>query len=431
MMNGMPELSRAVRSLRLVASACLPALVTSCASLAGLSGGEGDAATDSAHPRDASDSGHPADAKRDTGAKDARGDGAGLVDSGGGETGRWPSAAGSTTTTTASTNFALHYIWLGDTKTTSAFTADPLAWQTFGYNIDGKLTTSTSTDVCTLATGASSTVQVDGNNGRDDSFGENLIPLLSGFYLAYSGKGASDYLSNLFVKGEETVLFDVTGLAPDPHQTNTGLSAEVFSGAAFSDAATSDAAFSDAMKPTFTMADNWPVDPTSLANGVSLSGGARSFFASSYITNGTWVSGDPTSLVITIHFGTIPLTLRLFQAVVTFQHSIDDGGAQHASSGVISGILKPGDLVSGLAGVLGQTFTGNYCTILASVSEKIYGAVDILEDGTNTPGQACDGISIAFGFQGDAIQLPSKVGLAPATIDGGLASCALDAATGG
>ncbi len=56
-------------------------------------------------------------------------------------------------------------------------TAD--AWKQIGFNLDGKVTTATSTNVCQLVQGAASAAQDDGQNGVDNSFGENICPILA------------------------------------------------------------------------------------------------------------------------------------------------------------------------------------------------------------------------------------------------------------
>ncbi len=55
-------------------------------------------------------------------------------------------------------------------------TAD--AWKQIGFNLDGKVTSATSTNVCGLVQGASPTEQDDGQGGIDNSFGENICPIL-------------------------------------------------------------------------------------------------------------------------------------------------------------------------------------------------------------------------------------------------------------
>jgi len=55
-------------------------------------------------------------------------------------------------------------------------TAD--AWKQIGFNLDGKVTTATSTDVCGLVPGAGAATQDDGQHGTDNSYGENICPIL-------------------------------------------------------------------------------------------------------------------------------------------------------------------------------------------------------------------------------------------------------------
>jgi hypothetical protein len=50
-------------------------------------------------------------------------------------------------------------------------------WETVGWNLDGKCTTATSTDVCTLSAGAALSQQDDGIGGIDNSFGEYICPI--------------------------------------------------------------------------------------------------------------------------------------------------------------------------------------------------------------------------------------------------------------
>ncbi len=54
-------------------------------------------------------------------------------------------------------------------------TAD--AWKTIGFNLDGKVTTATSTDVCQLLSAAAPATQDDGQDGIDNSYGENICPI--------------------------------------------------------------------------------------------------------------------------------------------------------------------------------------------------------------------------------------------------------------
>jgi hypothetical protein len=54
---------------------------------------------------------------------------------------------------------------------------DPTAWRTIGFDLDGKCTTVTSTNVCRLAAGAPGATQTDGMSGIDNSFGANICSI--------------------------------------------------------------------------------------------------------------------------------------------------------------------------------------------------------------------------------------------------------------
>ena len=65
------------------------------------------------------------------------------------------------------------------TMTQVNFGDSPGAWQSIGFDLDGKCTTAASTDVCQLAAGAPRAMQTDGVSGIDNSFGENVCPIMS------------------------------------------------------------------------------------------------------------------------------------------------------------------------------------------------------------------------------------------------------------
>ncbi len=306
--------------------------------------------------------------------------------------GQLPPRGGAQSPSTAIVNFAIRQLWLGETAQNDAFTLDPSAWTTFGYNIDGKVTTSVSTDVCTLAPNATSTVQIDGKQGADNSFGENIIRVLS---LVYSGLSAN--VSTRIQQGTFTVLIDTAGLTLDPAQTNQGLSTSLFGGTRFPGT------------PTFTRADSWPVNPATLADGRTIANGAKISLSDSYITAGTFVTGHPTDFIIGVSIGGIPIALIIHQGVLTFQRTVDDAGASHAVSGMIAGILKESEIFTALSEAA-ATSGGTYCSALDALQPRLLAAQDIMLDGTNAPGHPCTGISVGFGFTADEIQPPSVVG---------------------
>ena len=80
--------------------------------------------------------------------------------------------SGAAPSDTPARNFALYSLSLGEADRSGA--TNPNAWKKYGYNLDGVVSTKSSTDVCKLAPGASSATQEDGDNGIDNSFAIQL-----------------------------------------------------------------------------------------------------------------------------------------------------------------------------------------------------------------------------------------------------------------
>jgi hypothetical protein len=90
--------------------------------------------------------------------------------------------------------------------------AKPTDWLGIGFDLDGKCTAKWSTDVCTLAPGASKLTQTDGVGGIDNSWGENICPILD----TTSGVGAcSSAIAQVLVatdpSGRGTISMTVSG----------------------------------------------------------------------------------------------------------------------------------------------------------------------------------------------------------------------------
>ncbi|MGH7282567.1 MAG: hypothetical protein ACRELY_13655, partial [Polyangiaceae bacterium] len=187
-----------------------------------------------------------------------------------------PSGAAATTSTTDH-NFALNALLLGDAPRGS-IAQSPTAWKKFGYNLDGKISTASSTDLCTPAQGAQkSLVYTDGDNGIDNSFGESILPII----LNTAGADATAKINQSITSGSFTIEIQVKGLSDDPKQTNSGLGGFLNAAGNFDDGGT---------PPTFSTSDNWPVLDSLLSNKSDPSSSSITF-PSAYVVNGTWVNG--------------------------------------------------------------------------------------------------------------------------------------------
>jgi hypothetical protein len=309
-----------------------------------------------------------------------------------------PTRGGATTTSATATLFAVHHLWLGDSLADSTFSlpeAGVKPWSTFGYNIDGLITTQYSTDVCTLdkAAGATAVKQVDGVDGIDNSFGENILSTI-----AAAIPMLSETVSGSITSGSFDVLIGTVGLTGSPTQTNTGLTGALLNGAPYGGAPPlNDAGF-------FKVTDDWPVFSDSIRG--SLDAGAVASFPTAYVTNGVWVNGSPGDLTLKLLLQGQPLVLQIHQAVVSFTHTVDGAGQDHATNGTISGVLKTTELLAEINIVAAQQ---DYCPAITILLDSMAAASDILSDGTNVKGKACDGISIGIAFDADGIAPPSVV----------------------
>jgi hypothetical protein len=297
--------------------------------------------------------------------------------------------SGPTTTVTTSHAYALHTLYLGDQSTAGVQSAT--AWENFGYNLDGLETKASDTNVCTLYSGAAKSAQVDGPGGVDNSFGENIVPIL----ITVAGQNAATTINNSIDSGSFTVIFAVKGWDDgNATQTATGLTGVLLAGSKFSGT------------PTFTTADHWPIDD-SLVNppqpGTDPIGGANIKFGQAYVVGGEFVNGSPADVTVSLTISGHALALVVHQAIITWKN----GGVGSITGGQIAGVLTTEDLVTSLMSVAGSIST-SLCagTAFQSIATQLDQASDILHNGTNTAGTACDGISIGLGFEAKEIAVP-------------------------
>jgi hypothetical protein len=362
---------RVILSCVLLLSACAPCAAAGCGS--------------------SSSSGtKPADAAADTTAVEA-----------GGETGvdasdASPTEAGDAAaeaTVVPGTNFAFRHYYLGDTDRTGVTSST--AWRDLGTNVDGKVTTAASTDVCTLAAGASTQTQVDGTGGIDNSWGENVLPI----FLTIFGSNISTSYNDAVAAGSFTNMIDVTDLTSSPSQSGSA-PGWGFAGANLGH------------PPTWTVADDWPVYPDWLNDG-GLGSGSKIAFPAASLDAGTWSSGTPTDVPFKLGFGPVGIELVIHDATVSFTHTTPTT----AAVGTVSGVLDTQEFLATFGNAAGW-ISQALCSASAfdSIAQQIQQAQDILHDGTNVAGQPCDGISIGLGFDGAQIGPVQMVALPEGTL---------------
>ena len=327
------------------------------------------------------------------------------------------SPGGPTTTITTPHNYAVHTLQLGDTLPVGG-TGSP--WMNWGYDLDGKWTRAASTDVCTLMPGASNSVQMDGNGGADNSWGANILPILETLDSTFT----TPTINNAIQAGAPTQLLYVVGYDPmiTPPMTlptATGLTGVVLSGAQYS--------ANGGTTPTWDLNTHWPIAPESLScypsggtdncsagtNPVTV---ADVRFPAAFEKQGYFVGGTPVDITLSLPVSGQALVLNIHEAIVTFSMP-GTGGIETGPGGTIAGVLNPQELVAALQPIAGHIST-SLCSGSAfqSIASQIEQAADIVLTGStvsNTPGVACNGISIGLGFYITEIALPTSADIAP------------------
>jgi len=297
--------------------------------------------------------------------------------------------------TTNVLTFAIQTIFLGEADRNGGGPSNT-AWKSYGYDLDGLVTTSSSTNVCTLYQGSPKTNQVDGTDGIDNSWGSTILPILQS---AASLPTPSQSESVEIDSGAFTLQIQVTGLSDDPQQNALGLSMQVFVSGAYGNGA-----------PAFDTSTNWPVLSTSVKDGQTIASGSTIQFPTSYVSNGTVVSGGGQNpIVLDLGFSGIQIPITIHDAIITFDH-VDHADAMN---GTIAGVIDTQEFITTFRQAAGEISTSLCGSAFDGIAEQIDQAQDILNDGTNAPNVACNAISIGIGFNAKLVANPTTVAQAP------------------
>jgi hypothetical protein len=299
---------------------------------------------------------------------------------------------------------AIRKIYLGDTSRQGQFSAN--AWEAYGYNLDGKISTSSSTDLCKPSYNApTSAVYPDGTEGIDNSFGKNILPIILGI-----ASDASTKINQDISNGGFTLLLDFQKLGAGTNYN--ALDTLFYTGAPLVDASGA------RLTPKWDGTDAWPLSSALLKNGNAST--PLVTFPGAYLvknpTTGarTWVSGSKSSITLNLTIGSATLVLSIASATL----SVDiDASNTTATNGTISGVLDTEQVVTNLGRVSGAV-DPSACPGTAtfeSIATQIRQASDIMADGTQDPTKNCNGISIGLGFDMEAVKLGAVTSVAPST----------------
>jgi hypothetical protein len=278
--------------------------------------------------------------------------------------------------------FAITRLYLGDTDPNGTPDAKN-GWRSWGYDLDGQGDTATTIHHCQPVGGVDPKRLANGNNGIDNSFGENILPILFGI----SSKTPAAVNAAL-AAGGPTLLITINQLGLGANYNP--LSSIFIAGADLGS------------PPKLDGTDVWPFEQ-----------GSSVGLLASYVTGNTWVSGPPTTMgLVTITLAlpgspAIKLGLPIGHAIVAMKL---DASHQHATGGVIAGVISTSDFTKEILTLQAQ-FDPSFCfegpdnSIIAQITQ----ASDIMRDGTQDPSKTCDGISIGLGFDAEPVLLGGGV----------------------
>jgi hypothetical protein len=259
-------------------------------------------------------------------------------------------------------------------------------WKKVGFNLDGLMTTTISTDVCQPNANAMPVVPYpDGDEGIDNSFGKNLLPLILSLYPTWVPDTNSGLQNGIF-----NVLLKMDCLPPtgDVPVLNTRLFGGTTLGAT----------------PKYDGTDKWPVSPELLSNPKDPESSTVVFQNSSVIGT-TFDGGKNATFILTIPIKTATMStsikLTLYGARTTMTLAAD---RKSSTSGRIGGVLNTEEFLAEMKKV-GALLGFCDSPLFAGLLTQARQSSDIMADGSQDPTKTCDGISMGLGFEMKEVQV--------------------------
>ncbi|NUQ77482.1 MAG: hypothetical protein HUU21_28425, partial [Polyangiaceae bacterium] len=258
-------------------------------------------------------------------------------------------------------------------------------WKKYGFNLDGKISTDKSKDLCQPREGANpANIYLDGDGGIDNSFGRNILPVIRA-----AAPDAESSVNDSILEGSFTLLLHIDKLGAGADYNP--LEAKLYGGSDLGAA------------PKFDGTDEWPVIAELLDNPDDITS-SKVKFASSYVVDNTWVSGSNAPINLSLNVSGFSLNLTISNAVLAMKLAPDH---KSATEGTIAGVLETDVLTSELKKVV-AAFDEAFCednSTVDSILTQIEQASDIMKDGSQDPTAICNGISIGLGFDMKEVKL--------------------------
>lgn len=294
-------------------------------------------------------------------------------------------SASATDATEDDVTWAIDALFLGESDWDGNPSND--AWKTLGYNLDGLVSTKLGKNHCKFAAGGSkASVQEDGKDGIDNSFGKILTPFISTLQADPSLE-----VTKAVADGDFTIMVRTRGLGAGADQKN--IWSALYAGAKLEN-------------PQWNGEDVWDVY-TDLLNGGDVDDPMITF-ETSYVADNTWVSGSAATVDLSVKIQGFEISLKIVNAIITMEM---DSAHSEVAKGIISGVLETESFITELKKVAGG-FDASLCdgSLFDSIGAQIRQASDIMADSTNGDStKQCNAISVGLGFTAKRVILGEPV----------------------
>lgn len=289
--------------------------------------------------------------------------------------------------------FAVQKVFIGDTDR-NGLPNQANGWKQYGFNIDSDISTAMSTNLCKPRNNAPpKNVYPDGDNGIDNSFGRNILPIALGLSSNFSAN-----VNQAIADGASTYLFDLENLGAGADYGP--IISRVYRGSDLGGA------------PQWNGNDAWPIRSDSLASSPDLAS-ALVQTANGYVVDNTWVARFTGKLMVTLDSAGFDFVLPIHNPTIVM---VLDAQHQSATFGTISGVIGTDEMIAELqkiAGAFDPTFCEPTNPTFQSIAAQVAQASDILIDGSQDPTKQCDGISVGLGFDAHRVKLGPVVNVTP------------------
>lgn len=296
--------------------------------------------------------------------------------------------------------FAARRVWLGGLDPASGKPA-PGAWRRMGFNLDGERTSlqqsADGSSSCKRAPMSELSVQEDGDDGRDNAFGSQLLPLLPLIHPSFSGLEArlNESIEQVGWPAPMVTINDLDRGANDG-QVYLGVFLVEVEGPA-------DSRWENMTRVVYDIRSTLGGTPTS-----------RFSFSRGYTNNNTLVSGDfdenfEAAMLLPFEPATDALVVHPRKIVLTLEM---DASHRRIKSSTIAGVLDVDDLTAAMLPIVRNS--GAYCGapgeeklrgLIARAADLRVGSEGALE---RDPGAPCNAISFGFLLEWEPSKFPKE-----------------------